>query len=42
MARLATEQETAEQVGLDVATFGAQIQCSPLPKPLPDLNAPPR
>jgi hypothetical protein len=38
IARLATEQQAAEQVGLDVATFRAWVECGRLPKPLPDCG----
>jgi hypothetical protein len=38
MARLATEQQAAEQVGLDVATFRSWVECGRLPKPLPDCG----
>jgi predicted site-specific integrase-resolvase len=38
MARLASEHEAAESVGIDVATFRAWVDCGRLPKPLPDCN----
>ena len=38
MARLATEQQAAEQVGLDVVTFRAWVEGGRLPKPLPDCG----
>ena len=38
MARLVTEQQAAEQVGLDVATFRAWVEGGRLPKPLPDCG----
>ena len=38
MARLASEQQAAEQVGLDLATFRAWIECGRLPKSLPDCG----
>jgi hypothetical protein len=36
--RLATEQEAAEQIGLDLATFRSWVECGRLPKPLPDCG----
>ena len=38
MPRLATEQQAAEQVGLDLATFRAWVSCGRLPEPLPDCG----
>jgi predicted site-specific integrase-resolvase len=38
MARLATEKEAAEQIGLDVATFRSWVECGRLPKPLSDCG----
>ena len=38
MARLATEQQAADQVGLDLATFRSWVQCGRLPKPLADCG----
>jgi hypothetical protein len=38
MARLATEQQAAEQVGLDLSTFRAWVECGRLPKPLSDCG----
>ncbi len=38
MARLASEQQAAEQVGLDLATFRAWVECGRLPKRLPDCG----
>jgi hypothetical protein len=32
--RLATEQQAAEQIGLDVAKFRSWVECGRLPKPL--------
>jgi hypothetical protein len=36
--RLATEQEAAEAIGLDLATFRAWVECGRLPKPLADCG----
>jgi hypothetical protein len=38
MARLATEQQAAEEIGVDLATFRAWVNCGRLPKPLPDCG----
>ena len=38
MARLATEKEAAEAVGVDLATFRAWVACGRLPKPIPDCD----
>jgi hypothetical protein len=38
MARLASEQEASQEIGLDVATFRAWVDCGRLPKPLPDCG----
>jgi hypothetical protein len=38
MARLVTEKEAAESVGLDVATFKSWVACGKLPKPIADCN----
>ena len=37
-ARLVSEQQGAEQIGLDVATFRSWVECGRLPKPLPDCG----
>jgi hypothetical protein len=36
--RLATEQQAAEAIGLELATFRSWVQCGRLPKPLPDCG----
>jgi hypothetical protein len=38
MARLVTEQQASEQVGVELATFRAWVDCGRLPKPLPDCG----
>jgi hypothetical protein len=38
MARLVTESEGAEYVGLEVATFRAWVASGRLPKPITDIN----
>jgi hypothetical protein len=38
MARLATEKEAAEAVGVDLATFRAWVACGRLPKPIADCD----
>ena len=38
MARLLTEKEAAEAVGLDLATFRAWVAAGKLPKPIPDCG----
>jgi hypothetical protein len=38
MARLVTEREAADSIGLDLATFKAWVECGKLPKPLPDCD----
>jgi hypothetical protein len=38
MARLATEQQAASQIGLELATFRAWVACGRFPKPLPDCG----
>jgi hypothetical protein len=38
MTRLASEQQAAQDIGLDVATFRAWVDCGRLPKPLPDCG----
>jgi hypothetical protein len=37
-ARLASEKEAAEAIGLDLATFRAWVESAKLPKPLPDCG----
>jgi hypothetical protein len=37
-ARLASEKEAAESIGLDLATFREWVRCGKLPKPLPDCG----
>jgi hypothetical protein len=37
-ARLASERQAAEEIGLDVATFRAWVECGKLPKSLPDCG----
>jgi hypothetical protein len=38
MARLVTEKEAAESIGLDVATFRNWVASGKLPKPIPDCG----
>ena len=38
MARLLTEKEAAESIGLDVATFRNWVASGKLPKPIPDCG----
>jgi hypothetical protein len=38
MARLVTEKEAAESVGLPLATFRTWVEVGRLPKPLPDCG----
>jgi hypothetical protein len=38
MARLATEKEAADAIGLDLATFRAWVASGKLPKPIPDCG----
>jgi hypothetical protein len=38
MARLVTEKQAAEAVGLDVATFRAWVAAGKLPKSIPDCD----
>jgi hypothetical protein len=38
VTRLATAQEAAEHIGLDLATFRSWVECGRLPKPLPDCG----
>jgi hypothetical protein len=38
MTRLATEQQAADAIGLDLATFRHWVACGRLPKPLPDAG----
>jgi hypothetical protein len=38
MARLVSEQKAVEEIGLDVATLRAWVQCGRLPKPLTDCG----
>ena len=35
---LLTHKQAAENIGLDVATFRAWVECGRLPKPLPDVG----
>jgi hypothetical protein len=36
--RLVTEQQAAEQIGLNVATFRSWVECGRFPKPLQDCG----
>lgn len=38
MARLRTESEAAEEIGLPLATFRAWVAAGKLPKPIPDCD----
>jgi hypothetical protein len=38
MARLLTEKEAAESIGLDLATFKNWVECGKLPKAIPDCG----
>ena len=38
VARLATEKEAADYIGLDLATFRAWVECGRLPKPIADCG----
>jgi predicted site-specific integrase-resolvase len=38
MARLLTEKEAAESIGLDLATFKNWVASGKLPKPIPDCG----
>jgi predicted site-specific integrase-resolvase len=38
MARLATEKEAAEAIGLELATFRTWVQAGRLPGPIPDCG----
>jgi hypothetical protein len=38
MARLATDETAAKEIGLPLATFRAWVACGRLPKPLPDCG----
>ena len=38
MARLATEKEAADSIGLDLATFKAWVECGKLPGPIADCG----
>jgi hypothetical protein len=38
MVRLVTEQQASQQIGIDLATFRAWVDCGRLPKPLPDCG----
>jgi hypothetical protein len=38
MARLVTEREAADAIGLDLATFRAWVGSGKLPKPIPDCG----
>ena len=37
-ARLASEQEAAAELGLELATFRVWVKCGKLPQPLPDCG----
>jgi hypothetical protein len=38
MARLLTEKEAAESIGLDIATFRNWVAAGKMPKPIPDCG----
>jgi hypothetical protein len=38
MARLVSEKEAAEAIGLELATFRAWVSCGRLPKPIEDCG----
>jgi hypothetical protein len=38
MARLVTEEEGADYIGLPLATFRAWVEIGRLPKPIPDVD----